>query len=63
MTEIQNEKPYDLQDRTLLFAKDVRQYCRKYNKNYSLIWDDVRQLVRSSGFVGAIAKSNNYLIN
>jgi four helix bundle protein len=45
-------KPYDLEDRTFLFAKDVRQFIRTLSKTVCNI-EDAKQLVRSSGSVGA----------
>ncbi|TDE45498.1 four helix bundle protein [Flavobacterium rhamnosiphilum] len=46
------EKPYDLEERTFLFAKDCRIYIRTLSKITSNI-EDGKQLVRSSGSVGA----------
>ncbi len=46
------QKPYDLQERTFLFAKDVRKFCRDVPKKFVLI-EDLKQLLRSSGSVGA----------
>lgn len=55
MTENQNSKSskqYDLEDRTLKFARDTRGFIVKLPK--SLInMEDGKQLVRSSGSVGA----------
>jgi four helix bundle protein len=50
----QSEKPkqYDLEDRTFNFAKDVRDFVRTLNKDIAMI-EDAKQLVRSSGSVGA----------
>ncbi len=45
-------KPFDLEERTFLFAKDCRLYVRKLPKTISNI-EDGKQLVRSSGSVGA----------
>ena len=45
-------KPYDLEERTFLFAKDCRIYIRTLPKTISNI-EDGKQLVRSSGSVGA----------
>ena len=46
------KKLYDLEERTELFAVDVRVFVRRIP--YSLISvDDIRQLVRSSGSIGA----------
>lgn len=46
------EKPYDLEERTYLFAKNCRIYIRKLPKTISNL-EDGKQLVRSSGSVGA----------
>jgi four helix bundle protein len=46
------EKPYDLEERTYLFARDCRLYIQKLPKTVSNI-EDGRQLVRSSGSIGA----------
>lgn len=43
---------YDLEDRTLNFAKRVRGFLKKLPKTISNV-EDSRQLVRSSGSVGA----------
>ncbi|EHO40235.1 hypothetical protein Calab_0592 [Caldithrix abyssi DSM 13497] len=43
---------YDLEDRTHLFAKNVRALVKKLNKTISNI-EDGKQLIRSSGSVGA----------
>jgi four helix bundle protein len=47
-----NEKVYDLEERTFLFAKAVRKFVKKIEKN---IWNKefIRQVVRSSGSVAA----------
>jgi len=51
--EIRNSKPlYDLEDRTLSFAKAVRFFVREIRKDIANI-EDSKQLVRSSGSVGA----------
>ena len=52
MTETQNSKHYDLEDRTLEFAKGVRVFVRKLPRTIANI-EDGKQLVRSSGSVGA----------
>lgn len=52
MPEAQNSKQYDLEDRTLEFARNVRNFIRKIPKTISVI-EDSKQLVRSSGSVGA----------
>jgi four helix bundle protein len=48
----QNSKPYDLEERTLRFAKLVIQYCHKLPKTITN-QEIVKQLVRSAGSVGA----------
>ena len=52
MTKMQNSKQYDLEGRTLDFAKRVRDFVKKLPKTLSNIEDEV-QLVRASGSVGA----------
>jgi four helix bundle protein len=41
-----------LELRTFVFAKDVRSFCRKLKKD-AINLEDIRQVVRSSGSVGA----------
>ena len=53
--EIRNTKRYDLEIRALEFAKSVRIFVRKLDKSVAT-QEDVKQIVRSSGSVGA-----NYL--
>ena len=48
----QKSKPYDLGERTLRFAKAVRDYVKGLPQNSSNI-EYGRQLIRSSGSVGA----------
>lgn len=52
MTEITNSKKYDLEDRTLEFAKHVRKFVETLNKTAANI-EDGKQLIKSSGSVGA----------
>jgi len=52
MTEIQNTKHYDLEDRTLKFAKQVREFVKKLPKTLANV-EYGKQLIRSSGSVGA----------
>ena len=52
MTEIKNSKQYDLEDRTFQFAKRIRAFVKKLYKTVSNI-EDGKQLIRSSGSVGA----------
>ncbi len=53
--EARNVKRYDLEDRALTFAREVRSFVAKLPKTTANI-EDGKQLVRSSGSVGA-----NYL--
>jgi four helix bundle protein len=52
MTKTPNSKPYDLEERTYEFAKRVRDFVKRLPKTLSNI-EDVKQLVRASGSVGA----------
>jgi four helix bundle protein len=45
-------KPYDLDERTFLFAKDVRIFVKTLSKTTANL-EDMMQLVRSFGSVGA----------
>ncbi|MFA6278781.1 MAG: four helix bundle protein [Candidatus Paceibacterota bacterium] len=49
---MKSEKKFDLEERTLDFAKDVRKLVKALPKSVALI-EDGKQLVRSSGSVGA----------
>ena len=54
-------KTYDLEDRTLAFAKNVRAFARSFPKDFAA-YEDIKQLVRSSGSVGAnYIEANNAL--
>src|SRR3989344_5366554 len=52
MTEIKNTKQYDLEERTLEFARRTRIFVKILLRTISNI-EDAKQLVRSSGSVGA----------
>lgn len=52
MSEIQNPKQYDLEERTLRFAKQVRAFVKELPK-ITANFEDGKQLIRSSGSVGA----------
>ena len=52
MTEIQNSKHYDLEERTQKFASDTRRFIKLLPRNISNI-EDCKQLARSSGSVAA----------
>lgn len=47
-----HDKPYDLEERTFQFAKAIRAFVKRLPRTISNI-EDVRQLVRASGSVGA----------
>lgn len=56
MNKKQTSKPvYDLEERTFIFAKDVRVWIKTIPNTLANL-EDTKQLVRSSGSVGA-----NYL--
>lgn len=52
MANRSNSKPYDLEERTYQFAKEVALFCKKLPNNLSNI-EYGKQVVRSSGSVGA----------
>ncbi len=52
MTKKQNSKQYDLEDRTLEYAMRTRGLVKKLKKTLANI-EDGKQLIRSSGSVGA----------
>jgi len=52
MNEAPMDTPYDLEDRTYEFAERVRRFVKKAPRNLTNI-EDVKQLVRASGSVGA----------
>jgi len=52
MTKIKNSKQYDLEERTLRFAGKIRDFIKKLPKTIGNI-EDGKQLIRSSGSVGA----------
>jgi len=53
MTEIANNKPkYDLEERTFQFAKSVRLFVKALPQS-TANYEDSKQLIRSSGSVGA----------
>jgi len=52
MTKNRNSKQYDLEDRTAKFAKEVRGLIKRIRKTIGNI-EDGKQVVRSSGSVGA----------
>lgn len=52
MKQIRNNKQYDLEERTLKFAKDARTLVKKLPRTIANI-EDGKQLVKASGSVGA----------
>ena len=52
MDKPEKSKQYDLEGRTLQFAKDIRSYVKSLKKTITNM-DDCRQLIRSSGSIGA----------
>ncbi len=52
MNQNSNSKTYDLETRTLLFAQDVAVYCKNFSFN-TINNEYIKQLIRSSGSVGA----------
>jgi hypothetical protein len=48
MSKIQNSKPYDLRERTLKFAKTVRNYAKNLPKALGN-FEDAKQLIKASG--------------
>jgi len=52
MTENQNSKRYDLEERTHSFAKRVRAFVKTLPKTLSNL-EDAKQLIKASGSVGA----------
>jgi four helix bundle protein len=47
-----NSKPYDLEDRTLQFAKTSRAFVKQLPRTISNI-EDAKQFIRASGSIGA----------
>ena len=52
MTEIRNSKQYDLEERTLKFAKEVIKFVKILPRTIANI-EIIKQLIRASGSVGA----------
>lgn len=53
-----SNKKYDLEDRTLKYAKDVRKHLRNVPKDL-INNEDIKQCVRSSGSIGANYREAN----
>jgi len=59
MTNNQTDKPpYNLEERTFIFAKDVRNFIKTLPKS-SASFEDGKQLIKSSGSVGANYREAN----
>lgn len=52
MTNDENPKRYDLEERTFAFAKNVRHFVKGLARTIANL-EDVKQLVRASGSIGA----------
>ena len=52
MSESGENKPYDLEERTFAFARDVRAFIKLLERTIANV-EDARQVVRSSGSVAA----------
>lgn len=52
MTQITNPKKYDLEDRTLNFARAIRTFVNKLPKTLANL-EDSKQVLRFSGSIGA----------
>jgi len=50
--QLDTDKKYDLEERTYLFAKEIRSFIKHTPRTISNI-EDLKQLARSSGSVGA----------
>jgi four helix bundle protein len=62
MSKAQNPKLYDLEDRTLAFAKRVRALVKRLRKTLANI-EDGRQFIKASGSVGANYNEANEAIS
>ena len=58
MPDTSSEKPYDLEERTFQFAKEVRLFIKSLPKTIAKI-EDAKQLIRASGSVGANYREAN----
>ena len=47
-----NDRPYNLEERTFLFAKETRNFVKQLPRTSGNL-EDIKQLVRSSGSIGA----------
>jgi len=58
MNDVNQAKKYDLEERTLVFAKQIRNFIKNLKKSIGNM-DDMKQLARSSGSVGANYREAN----
>ena len=52
MNSVGDNKPYDLEQRTFQFAKESRTFVRQLPRTITNL-EDVKQLIRASGSIGA----------
>jgi len=52
MSDHENSKPYDLEERTAVFAEQSRALVRRLARTIGNV-EDARQLIRASGSIGA----------
>ena len=52
MSESRENRPYDLEERTFVFARDVRRFVKLIERTIANV-EDARQVIRSSGSVAA----------
>jgi four helix bundle protein len=52
MSEGRENRPYDLEERTYVFARDVRRFVKLIERTIANV-EDARQVIRSSGSVAA----------
>ena len=62
MTEGENSKRYDLEERTCEFARRVRLLINLLNKTLANI-EDAKQVIRASGFVASNFKSARMVVS
>lgn len=58
MINSKNSKQYNLEERTLIFAKKIRSFIKKLPKKI-INFEDCNQLIRSSGSIGANYREAN----
>jgi len=52
MDQAQNNKKYDLEERTFNFSQEIRSYLKSVQRTIISV-EDIKQLTRSSGSIGA----------